>query len=361
MVRCCLTSLVLALALPACVGPDDDTGEPVVDSLIGTGDGTPGSVGWEYILGPDENLDDPRDLGFDGAGNLWIATREDDRTFIVSDPGTADQDHDRRKDGDAAANHFMEEVSAFSFDGDVQFGSCGESNNTYNDQAEGNDYMGPVLWSTDLDVFGEQNPIGLGSHLDMTHETPFCVGIAWEVANVYWVFDGNKGNLVRNDFARDHGIGQDEHFDQVIHRFTEPDVARVEEAPGHLVLDHATNRLYAADTGNGRVLWLDITSGEEGASLATNDPGAVELKWEGADWGELATGFDAPGGLALFEGHLYVGDWGTGVITELELDGTVVRTLDTGFGPEALYGIEVGPDDKLWVIDIATGVYRIDP
>jgi outer membrane protein assembly factor BamB len=221
--------------------------------------------------------------------------------------------------------------------------------------------MGPVLWSTDLNVFGEENPIGLGSHLDMTHETPFCVGIAWDTANVYWVFDGNKGNLVRNDFARDHGIGQDEHFDHIIHRFTEPEVERVEEAPGHLVLDHATNRLYAADTGNGRVVWLDTTGGQEGDNLRTNDPGAVEFSWEGAEWGEVSADFEAPGALALHDGHLYVGDWGTGVITELELDGTVVRTLDTGFGAEALYGIEVGPDDKLWVIDVATGVYRIDP
>lgn len=349
---------VLALLLIACVEPDGEE-VPADASLIGTGDGTAESVDFIYILGADERLNDPRDLGFDADGNLWIANRDDDRTFIVYDPGTGSQDHDRRKDG--YAEHFMEETSALAFDTGTQFGSCGESTNTYNDMAAGNDYMGPVLWTTDLDVFGKENPIGLGSHLDMTHENPLCVGIAWEADNVYWVFDGNDGTLARNDFARDHGIGMDEHFDHVIHRFTEPEVLRVAEAPGHLVIDHAANRLYAADTGNGRVVWVDMGSGQEGRSMPTNDPGAVELKWDGASWGEVATDFDAPGGLAMHGGHLYVGDWGTGVITELDLDGNVVRTLDTGFGPEALYGIEVGPDGHLYVIDNLTGVYRIDP
>lgn len=353
MVRCSL----FALFLVACVEAPGE--EPKETSLIGTGDGTSESVEWTYILGADEKLEDARDLGFDGEGRLWIANREDDRTFIVHEPGTGNQDHERRVDG--YAMHFMEETAALAFDTGTQFASCGESENTYNDQSPGNDYMGPVLWTTDLNVFGEENPIGLGSHLDMTHETPLCVGIAWETENVYWVFDGKDGTIVRNDFARDHGIGMDEHFDHVLHRFAEPEVKRVAEAPGHMVIDHDARRLYVADTGNGRVLWIDMDSGTEGNSKRTNDPGAVELMWQDPDWGEVAGGFEAPGGLALHGGHLYVGDWGTGVITELDLDGNVIRTLDTGFGAEMLYGIEVGPDEHLWVVDNATGVYRIDP
>lgn len=355
MLRCCL-----ALLLIGCVEPDEDALPTEKASLIGTGDGSPESVAFTYILGTEEKVDDPRDIGFDADGNLWIANRSDDRTFIVYEPGTGNQDHDRRKDGYAV--HFMEETAALAFDTGTQFASCGESNNTYDDAAmPGNGYMGPALWTTDLEVFAVEDPIGLGSHLDMTHETPYCVGIAWESANAYWVFDGDRGNLVRNDFAADHGIGMDEHYDQVLHRFAEPELARVEEAPGHIVIDHEANRLYVADTGNGRVVWVDMLSGVEGRDMPTNDPGAIELKWDEVAWGEVATDFDAPGGLALADGHLFVGDWGTGEITEMTLEGEVVRTLDTGFGPEALYGIEVGPDGKLWVVDAPTGVYRIDP
>jgi DNA-binding beta-propeller fold protein YncE len=351
---------LLACTDPTDTAPDDSGASETEWSPIGTGDGSAESVTWTYILGADERLDDPRDLGFDADGNLWIANRDDDRTFVVTDPGTDEQEDDRRQDG--YAEHFMEETAAFSFDGDVQMGSCGESNNTYNDtQGRGNGYMGPVLWSTDLNVFGEENPIGLGSHLDMSHESPYCVGIAWETDNVYWVFDGKHDALVRHDFQRDHGVGMDEHYDGIVHQLTEPEVARVEEAPGHLILDHATGRLYAADTGNGRVLWVDTASGTEGVALQETDPGVVRVEWDDAEWGELATGFDQPGGLAFDGEHLYVGDWATGLLTELDLDGAVIRTLDTGFGAERLYGIEIGPDGYLWVIDNDTGVYRIDP
>jgi sugar lactone lactonase YvrE len=221
--------------------------------------------------------------------------------------------------------------------------------------------MGPVLWSTDLNIFGVENPIGLGSHLDMSHESPLCVGIAWERDNAYWVFDGKHRAIVRHDFRADHGVGMDVHDDGVVRQLHEPAVERVEEAPGHLVYDHATDVLYVADTGNGRLLWVDATSGTEGDTLRANDLGVERVTWNDVEWGELVTDLDEPGGLAFDGTHLYVGEWGDGVITQLDLDGTVVRTLDTGFGPERLYGMEFGPDGQLWVIDNETGVYRIDP
>ncbi len=359
----------LLLLVAACTGPTADkeaadtadTGDSAAPpwSPIGTGDGTPGSVGWTFVLGPDDDLDDPRDLGFDASGNLWVANRDDDRTFVIFDPGTEEQSHDRLKDG--YASHFMEETAALSFDDGVQFGSCGESNNTYNDRTRGNGYMGPVLWSTDLNVFGVENPIGLGSHLDMSHESPYCVGIAWEDENIYWVFDGENSALVRHDFQRDHGIGMDEHYDGIVARFVEPVMTRVEEAPGHLVIDREARVLYAADTGDGRVLWLDIDSGQAGDKLRANDPGVVHEEWEGADWGVLISGLDRPGPLAMWEDRLIVGEWGTGMLYELDLEGNILRQLDTGFGPERLYGVEIGPDGALWVIDNGSGVYRIDP
>ena len=351
------------LLLSACLDPNAETGDSASEAdeffPIGNGDGTPESVEWTYILGSDERLSDPRDLGFDADGNLWIANRTDDRTFIVFDPGTGDQDYERRKDG--YAEHFMEETAAISFDGGVQFATCGESNNTYNDAATGNGYMGPVLWSSDLNIFGEENPIGLGSHLDMSHESPYCVGIAWEEDNAYWAFDGDNDALVRHDFQADHGVGMDEHFDGIVHQLAEPEVERVEEAPGHLVSDHASRRLYAADTGGGRILWVDIDSGEEGRSFPANDPGVERVAWSDADWGVVADDLDQPGALAMVGDHLIVGEWATGMLTEFDLDGTLIRQLDTGFGEERLYGIEIGPDGHLWVIDNGSGVYRIDP
>lgn len=355
--------LTLSLLL-ACTGatPDDTAvaGTPST-SPLGDGDGSPESVEFTYILGEEEKVFDPRDIGFDAEGNLWIANRSDDRTFIVFNPGTPDQDYDRRKDG--YAEHFMEETMALSFDTGEQFGSCGESRNTYNDNAPPNDFMGPVLWSTDLEIFAEQNPEGLGSHLDMLHESPLCMGMAWEVANVYWVFDGKNESIVRYDFAEDHDVGQDYHGDGIVRRLDEPVVAREEDVPSHMMIDPATGILYVADTGNDRVLWIDTASGQDGGNLRVSaEPVEEYVSWEGASWGVFAEGFDRPAGLATDGENVWVGEYGTGVIHELDMDGNTVYTLDTGVGEESLHGIELGPDGKLWIVDNAgAAVLRIDP
>ena len=351
--------------LSACTaqGPEDqvvDDPEPVLTTALGSGTGVldAGAVTWTYILGEAERLTDPRDIGFDPDGNLWIANRTDDRTFITFDPGQEGQDHERRKD--AYAYHFMEETAAFSFESPEgaspeygnEFGSCGESENTYDDTAPANDFMGPVLWSADLDIFAEVDPHGLGSHLDMLHESPLCVGIAWERDNVYWVFDGSHDAIVRYDFQDDHDIGEDDHSDGIVYRLTEPSVTRVENAPGHMMIDPATDLLYVADSGGGRILRVDTQSGEVGDALRQRVEVIEEYaEWNGVDWAEIVTGLDQPGGLALGDGVLYVAEFGTGVIHAYDLDGTELQSLDTGRGAGALYGIEIGPDGALWVVD----------
>lgn len=355
------TVTLILLSLVACTG-DPDSGEkvPPIATALGAADGS-SNVEWTYILGEEERLTDPRDLGFDASGNLWIANREDDRTFIVSNPGTDSQDHERRKD--AAANHFMEETAALSFDDNAQFGSCGETRNTYDDAASANDFMGPVLWSTDLDIFAEQNPDGLGSHLDMLHQSPNCVGIAWERENVYWVFDGKNDTIVRYDFSTDHGVGQDDHSNGIVHRLTDFEVARVEGAPGHMMIDPETGLLYVADTGNGRVLWIDTATGEAGGDLrARNEPLEEYAEWVDVDWGVLVDGLDEPGGLALEQDHVYIAEHGTGILHAFTKAGEPVMQLDTGRGGGAILGIEIGPDGALWVVDDAEpAVYRLDP
>ncbi|MFN7143333.1 MAG: hypothetical protein ACK4YP_06120 [Myxococcota bacterium] len=345
------------LLLAACIldKPADERLSP-----IGSGDGSAGSVTWTTILDAEDELTDPRDFGFDEQDRLWVANREDDATFIVDAPGTNAQEVERRVDG--YAMHFMEEVAAVSFDGNGQWGSCGETRNTYNGQSRPNDFMGPVLWTTNLDIFAVEDPIGLGSHLDMLHESPNCVGIAWEAGNVYWVFDGKNDNIVRYDFQGDHGPGMDDHSDGIIRRLVEPEVTFEKDAPGHMAFDPETGLLYVADTGANRVLWIDTATGEKGENLPVVEAGTKHYEWTGVEWGVLIEGIDKPGGLALGDDRLYVGEWGTGVIYEYDLEGTEIRSLDTGVGAEALHGIHLGPDGKMWVAEIATpAVLRIDP
>jgi sugar lactone lactonase YvrE len=197
----------------------------------------------------------------------------------------------------------------------------------------------------------------------MLHESPLCVGIAWERDNVYWVFDGYNDAIVRYDFQDDHEVGQDDHSDGIVYRLTEPTVTRVPDAPGHMVIDPATGLLYVADTGGGRVLRLDTQTGGEGDKLRQRQEVIDTFaEWDDIEWSELVTGLDQPGGLALGDGVLYVAELGTGVLHAYDLDGAEIQTLDTGSGAGAIYGVEIGPDGRLWVVNHAEpAVVRLDP
>jgi hypothetical protein len=257
--------LVLPVSLMACA--------PVVEELereglgvLGFGTHSVDDVNLRTIADADDGLRDPRDLDFNPevAGELWIVNRGDDSTVTVTD-GVA------VKRVDPYAMHFMEETSSISFAKHQRFATCGESRNTYNGQGEPNDFMGPVLWSADPAVFAKSNPeaarlVGgdLGSHLDMLHESPLCMGIAWETENVYFTFDGLSGTISRYDFAEDHGPGFDDHSDGIIERYVDVDVVRVEDVPSHMAYSRNSAKLYVADTGNARIGLLDPTTATTG-------------------------------------------------------------------------------------------------
>jgi hypothetical protein len=322
----------------------------------------------QTIADEDDGLQVPRDLAFHPGreGELWIVNRADDSVTIVFDATGAAERTEHRID--AYALHFMEEVSSIAmgadtYRGDYTFGTCQESRNTYNHQTHGNDFMGPALWSTRLDVFAVANPIGLGSHIDMLHESPLCMGIAHEKDNVYWVFDGLHSMIARYDFQRDHDAGYDDHSDGLIRFYDEPELERVEDVPGHMVMDQASGTLYVADTGNGRVIAFDTASGSRAGARRAVEPGTKVDLWRGATWREVVVPgtVSRPSGLALHEGLLYVGDNQTGVIHAFDTAGQELDQLETGTGT-GLMGIEVGPDGRLYAAD-AEGhrVLRIAP
>ncbi len=351
----------------------DAAPEPVGLAVLGAGSHSIDAVDLTVIGTAADGLDVPRDLEFDpDAENptLWVVNRADDSTTIFFDPGTDDQDAVHIID--PYALHFMEEVSSIAFGAPGTFGTCQESRNTYNGQGEANDFMGPSLWSSDLEVYGRTNPeavaflgFDLGSHLDMQHESPLCMGIAWERDNIYWVFEGLTSSIARNDFREDHGAGYDDHSDGVVIRFAVGEVARVPDVPSHLVYDHDSGLLYIADTGNARLASLDTREGTPGVNMPVVEPGTVlRLAAGGAPVETLFEDADLkrPSGLALHDGVLYVGDNLTGRIWGLDLDGEVIDYLDTELPPGALMGLEVGPDGALWITDAADDrVMRIAP
>jgi hypothetical protein len=372
---------------------DPDAGTPdagtVPGSELGTGD--PASVTLTEIAGFDAGLRRPRDLAFNPRrpDELWIVnngenpTVGEDSVVIVFDASSPARTTERRKD--AFAMHFMPFPSSLAFGADPTtigkegtFATCHESRNTYGGQAQPNDFMGPALWSSDLEVFARHDPKGLGSHLDMLHGSPNCMGIAHERDNVYWVFGGKSHAtggtagqmpvpaIVRYDFGEDHGIGEDDHADGLIHQYVTLQVSRVPGVPSHLVFEPQSKLLYIADTGNARVAALDTLSGTQGRALQGMEPLVGYYMMEDATLQDVVAAqsgqLELPSGIELHNGLLFVSDNKTGRITAFTLFGQKVNDLDTGLGEGALAGIAFGPDGKLYFVDMkGHRVLRIDP
>jgi hypothetical protein len=281
-------------------------------------------------------------------------------TTLIDAPGTADQSVQILEDGNSW--HFMRRPPALAMGDNGNFATCGEAA-TGNFEDNPAQFIGPSLWSTDLSIYAQPSG-GNGSHLDMLHATPWCMGIAHEVDNVYWTFNGEVGSLDRYDFNEDHGPGADDHSDGEIFRYVEGELSRVENVPSHMVLDKDTNWLYVADTGNARIVRLDVTSGDVGAQF---QPVYEPL----ADWGTMlgatfesvvGEGLEAPSGIALGEGELLVSDNATGKVYAFDMQTwEPTRVLDTGLEPGELAGIEVGPNGALWFTNFNTGaVYKAE-
>jgi hypothetical protein len=369
----------MLMLILACTGADDQTVEELKGiAAMGHTANSIDDVTFEQLVGEDDGLDVPRDLDFnpDRPGELWIVNRADDSVTIVSNAGTADQTTQHLID--PYAEHFMDEVSSIDFGQPGTFGTCHESRNTYNGKGAPNRFMGPTLWSSDMDVFAKSNPAAvefvsdlfgfyadLGSHLDMLHESPLCVGIEWSNDNVYWVFDGFNNSITRYDFAEDHGPGYDDHSDGIISRYVEDQVAYVADVPSHLVLEPETGFLYVADTGNNRIAILDTASGTKGNRLASQEPGVDHHVMDGGEIWTFIEGSDAglgqPSGLDMHDGVLYVGDHSNGNLFAFDVEtGDLIDWVGTGL--TGLMGVKVVSEDEIWVVDAdSNGVYRLTP
>jgi outer membrane protein assembly factor BamB len=310
----------------------------------------------------------PRDLQFapEHPDQLWTVNQASHGAVIFFDPGTPKQRAEVRID--AYGQHFMASVSSLAFGTANRFATCQESRDEWNEGPQPpDDFMGPTLWTADLAIFAKHGqafpkPVGgsEGSHLDMLHESPLCMGIAHDVDNVYWAFDGNAGNIVRYDFAMDHGPGGGNHSDGRVRRFSDVTVTRVSGVASHMVLD--AGMLYIADTGAKRIVRLDTKTGDAPVTVTgRHEPLAEHTAVKNAVKEVLiADAGQRPSGIAIGNGKLFVSDSATGVITAYGLDGKVLGSLETK--AQAIMGLTLGPDGKVWFVDRdASTLVRIDP
>jgi hypothetical protein len=378
-------ALVSLLLLCACGSESEEPGEPAEPlgppaRQIGTGDGSPASVELVVVHEPPA-LRSATDLAFDPLRptDLWVLFREfhdgppctesvkqgcktlEGSVTIVKNPAQPDPTYVWKKDPNAW--HFMRLPAAIAFGTNGNFATCSEAR-TGNFEDDPTDYNGPSLWSSDPKIFAIEPQGKNGSHLDMLHESPFCVGIAHEVGNVYWVFNGQRGSLDRYDFKQPHEVGGENHSDGEILRYVEGELLRDPGIPSHMAYHAQSKRLYVSDTGHGRVVALDVSSGTVGTELGVIEPMAYFHQVDGATLREVVPpgAIQKPSGLLLHENVLFVGDNATSSIHAFDLDGVPIRTLATGLPPGSLGGLEVGQGDRIYISDLSSGlVRRIDP
>lgn len=308
---------------------------------------------------------DPVDLEFNPRSprDLWISNYRTGHMSIVKNIGTSKAQVIERRD--PAYSHFMNKPPGFAFSGvsdewGQTWATCGDGDNG------GNYFMGPTLYSAELDIFGGNNTTtNLGSHLDMLHSTPFCRGITWAgTGNQFFLFNSWSKSIDFYDFKKDHGPGWEDHSDGVIRRFWNGKVKGVNGVMSHVSWDNAAKRLFVADTGNKRILVLDPSQAVMTAPMPGNEAIQERAFYE-TPLVELTSGgvLEAPSGLEASGGVVFTTDAKTSRIHAFaQADGKLLRSFDTHLPAGSLAGMSFGPDGKLYFVDrIGGAIYRLDP
>ncbi len=350
------TLATLTPLLAACTaGPAGDSGDsgPAGLAVLGAGTHDIANVQLSTVATSGDGLVVPRDLEFNPvSGALWVVNRHDDSITIFEDPGTDDQTAETWGDN-SESNHFLAQPAALAFTDSDTLATAQEEDEKTQGNLTPADFMGPTLWTGDEGTFRGNHM----SHLDMLHNSPNGVGIAWERDNRFWYFDGYHDAITLYDFNEDHDLGGTDHTDGLIRRYVEDELAYVEGVPSHLAFDRESDWLYIADTGNNRIAVLDTTTGEVGGRISPNYDGAVQNHVEEAQIWTLIEGADfgleRPSGLELVDGLLWITDNATGTIYAFDLDGNLVDYLETELGEGCLMGLAFGDDDHLWLVDAA--------
>jgi hypothetical protein len=284
------------------------------------------------ISNASSNISQPTDLDFNPTrpGELWITNQGTENTggstVMVTALNTTDPVFEYRKDQNSW--HFMSRPTGIAFGDNGNFAT---STGVRDANHQGGTFTGPALWSSDLNIYARPSG-GNGSHLDMLHGSPFCMGIAWERENVYWVMDGFNQHICRYDFGQDHGPGNANHDDGRIQRFMNVSVKRNGDIPCHMQLDQNKENLYFVDGGNKRVVKLLTGTGQLKRSLPlVNEQLAEHSEW-GADFKILSQDlFDNYCGLAINENRLFISDYDTGDIVCIDLTtGYTLGRISTG-------------------------------
>lgn len=323
-----------------------------------------------YIAGSESKIKEPQDLDFNTnparPNELWIINKDNamtgGSTVMISNVADPNQAFDWRRDGNA--RHFMSQPSALSFSKENY--NWATTHNIQDGNHLGGTFAGPSLWSSNLDIYAKDHGADKnGSHLDMLHGSPFSMGIETHKDNAYWVFDGYNKEIVFYEFNNDHGPGNHDHSDGVIHRYSDFELTRNPDVPSHLVLDINKKWLYIVDGGAKRILRMDVTTGNTLKTLPIrNEPLAEHLEIGGTTWEVFVPesfGLKNPCGIELVGNRLFISDYETGEIICFDIN-TKNEIGRVNTGKRGIMGIKYGSDKKLYFVNaIENEVKRINP
>lgn len=326
------------------------------------------------IAGPNDGVREPKDLAFNSSplhpNDLWVVLGEPDghAMLIVHDADKATQVIRRKKD--YRASHFMWRTQALAF------GTNGAFATAQNGEPGGEDrdyqFMGPTLWCSDTAIFAskyQEEDGRLASHLDMLHQNAYCLGIAHERDNVYWISDALHGTIGRYDFHDPHEVGGSDHRDGEIRNYTSAKLTSSEHGrPAHIAFDAEKRWLYFINPGANNVMRLDTRTGTDTRALSTtpfSDENLTSFReFTGSTVEPVVqlTKAVRPVGLDVDGNSLIIGNTdGTVLIYEI-LDKTFTLKHTLNVAPHVVGGLTVGPDGRIWFVDPADGtVSVIDP
>jgi DNA-binding beta-propeller fold protein YncE len=357
--------------------PGTDGGAQIPTMLPVLGLGTH-STEWVEItpLASPTHLSTPRDIAVhpDDPSQIWVVNTDATTVTIIEDANTATPsprivsalETDPTSPG--GGEHFLSRPAALAFGEGTGMMATAPEMDEITQESTPEDFMGPTLFLSD-----ENFDAGWYSHMDMLHNSPNSVGIAWERDNVYWVFDGAHESLTRYDFAAPHEPGGHDHTDGIIQRFAEGLVSYVPDVSSHLDFDQATGLLYVADTGNNRIAVFDPSTATRGAPIGPNydfeDPANHLYAMDGGTMTTLvdgsAHGMVRPSGLVLGNGMVFVTDNTTSRIYAFStVNGALIDYLDLSAMVPAggLQGIDLEPTGTLvFVNTIGNRAFRIGP